>query len=90
MFLLEMAIFTLPMSTRPDLTLMGWVLPGSWNIRGGLGFNNPTCIEFGSSAGLRHTHLEANPNTIKLQKYPNYIYIYITNFQTLINLILNS
>ena len=69
---------------------MGWVLPDSWNIRCGLG----------SGASLRHTRPKLDPNTTKLQKYPNYIYIYIyiyislslslTNFQTLINLILNS
>ena len=72
-----MAIFT-----WLDPTLMGWVLPDSWNIRGG----------FGSGASLRHTRPKLEPNTTKLQKYPNYIYIYIylTNFQTLINLILNS
>jgi len=57
---------------------MGRVLLDLWNIRGG----------FRLGAGLRHTHPELDPNTTKLQKYPNYTYI--TNFQTLINLILNS
>ena len=47
---------------------MGRVLPDLWNIRGG----------FRLGAGLRHTHPELDPNTTKLQKYPNYTYI--TNF----------
>ena len=60
-----------------------------------MGFNNPTRMGVGSGLGFRHTCFEI-PNLIRIQKnYKNiltiYIYIfYITNFQTLINLILNS
>ena len=54
--------------TRPDPTIMSWVLPDLLNIGSSLGFKNQTQSRFGSGPGFMHTRPEPNLYTYILLK----------------------
>ena len=80
-----MAIFTWPMGTWPNPTLLGWVLLDLWNVRAGLGFNKPTRSGFRSGASIMQTCPEPKPDLYILKLLSIYIYIYIYIYISLTN-----
>ena len=51
---------------RPNLTLMGWVLPGPIKIGLGMGLKQKTRSGFGSSLGFIKARPEPDPVTYKM------------------------
>ena len=51
---------------RPNLTLMGWVLPGPIKNRIGYGFKTKNRSGFGSSLGFIKARPEPDPVTYKM------------------------
>ena len=76
---LGMVISARPASTRPGLTLMSQVLPGSIKNRSGMGFKkNPKRVWVGFGF-YKKSGSKPGPGLVilKLLKTPIYIYIYI-------------